>query len=102
MKSINPVVEQETTINIFPRAISGKAEVYTCIPYMVQRLLKLYEECPEEVTIRKANESVFATVPREWIKIQPKRKSNLTEEQKRANAERLAAFRESRKGESKS
>ena len=65
---------------------------------MVQHILKLYEEYPDEVTIVEGDGYLNATIPRGWVKIQPKRKCTLTDEQKRANAERLAAYRQAAKG----
>jgi len=64
---------------------------------MVQRLLKLQEEYPDEVAVIEGDGYIDATVPREWIKIQPKRKSNMTEEQKQASIDRLAAYRAAKK-----
>lgn len=93
MRSQYSLEEQETTINVFPRGISDQAEVYTCIPSMVQRLTKLHKNHPDEMSVIYKDGCAHATVPRGWIKIQPKRKCTLTAEQKAANAARLAAVR---------
>ena len=85
--------EQETIINIFPMQITKQAEIYTCIPAMMRKLRTLAAEYPEEVSIVDRTDDVSATVPVSWVKVAPKRKCNLTDEQKRANAERLAAYR---------
>lgn len=85
--------EQETTINVFPKAVSDKAEIFTCIPSMMDRMRKLASSYPSDVCIREEEDAVFCTVPIGWIKVAPKRKCTLTEEQKKANAERLAAYR---------
>lgn len=85
--------EQETTINVFPKSMSEQAEIFTCIPATIRQLQKLYKEHPDDVTVIENDGYVNATVPRDWIKIQPKRKCTLTDEQKRANAERLASLR---------
>ena len=98
MTSPYPLDEQETTINVFPAVISNKAEIYTCIPHMIQLLRKLCEEYPDEVTIIEHDGYIDATVPRSWIKVQPKRKCTLSDEQKKANAERLASYRTTKKG----
>ena len=96
MRSQYSLDEQETTINVFPKAVSEQANVYTCIPTMIQRLKKLHDNYPDEVSVIESDGSIHATVPRGWIKIQPKRKCTLTEEQKIANAARLASMRKSR------
>lgn len=98
MKTQYPIDEQETTINVFPKSVSEYAEIYTCIPHVIDRLVKLHEEYPDDVAVMIKDGYINATVPREWVKIQPKRQCTLTEEQKRANAERLAAYRNSKKG----
>ena len=97
MKSPYLIEEQETTINVFPANVSKLAEIYTCIPHTMETLIRLQADYPEEVTVVQKDGYVDATVPRSWIKIQPKRKSNMTEEQKRANAERLASYRKAKK-----
>ena len=51
MRSQYSLEEQETTINVFPRGISDQAEVYTCIPSMVQRLTKLHKSHPDEMSV---------------------------------------------------
>ena len=96
-KSPYALEEQETTINIMPAAVSKTAEIYTCIPTVIERIFKLYDEYPEDVCIVEGDGYITATVPRGWIRIQPKRKCTLTEEQKRANGERLAALRAAKK-----
>ena len=89
--------EQETTINIFPANISDKAEIYTCIPGMITRMKNLAVKYPQDVAIRDDGDSIFCTVPIDWVKVSPKRKCTLTDEQKRANAERLAAYWEEKR-----
>lgn len=89
--------EQETTINMFPPSVSKKAEIFSCIPAMMDRLRELSEGYPADVAIVEKDGCVTATVPVSWVKIAPKRRSTMTDEQKKANAERLAAYREARK-----
>ena len=62
---------------------------------------RLAEEYPNEVQIIAVNNdgSIFAHVPSAWVKIQPPRKTNMTEEQKMVNAERLRQLHEKRKAE---
>ena len=62
---------------------------------------KLAEEFPEKVQIIAVNEdgSIFAHVQSSWMKIQPPRKVEMTDEQKAAAAERLRAVREKIKAE---
>ena len=93
MKSAYALDEQETIINVLPTVVSDKAEIYTCIPPMMNRLLKLQQEYPSDVVVSQGDGYINATVPKDWIKVQPKRKCTLTAEQKQANAERLKAYR---------
>ena len=97
MKTQYALEEQETTINVFPKNVSDRALVFTCIPNMVKRIKKLRDDYPDDVVLTEGDGFVDASIPRGWVKIQPKRKCTLTEEQKRANAERLAALREAKK-----
>lgn len=98
MQSPYTIGEQETIINMFPSGVSDKAYVYTCIPNVMNRLRKLCEDYPDQVAIMDGTDHIDATVPREWIKIAPKRRCTLSDEQKRANAERLAAYRKAKEG----
>lgn len=99
MKHTYSFGEQETTINIFPTNVSKTAEVFSCIPAMMNRLRELAADHPRDVAIREDDGCLFATVPASWIKIQPKRKCNMTEEQRKASAERLAAYMEAKKND---
>ena len=62
---------------------------------------KLAEKFPEEVQIIAVNEdgSIFAHVPSSWVKIQPPRRVEMTDEQKAAVAERFRLAREKLKAE---
>jgi len=87
-----PIDEQETTINIFPAQITKKAEIYSCVPSMVSRLKKLAANRPDAVRILdEDNLSVTVEVDRSCIKISPKRL--ISDEQRKAASERLAAAR---------
>lgn len=84
--------EQETTINIFPAQVSKTAEIYSCIPAMVKRLKKLAVNRPDAVRIlHDDGRSVTAEVDRSCIKVSPKR--IVSDEQRKAASERLAAAR---------
>lgn len=96
MKQSYSMDEQETTINMFPPSVSNKAEIFSCVPAMINRLRKMAEDHPADVAIREDNGCVFCTVPVSWVRIAPKRKCTLTEEQKQANAKRLAEYREAK------
>lgn len=97
MKSPYTVDEQETTINMFPANVSESAEIYTCIPFMMQRLLNLRKEYPEDVALIEGDGYIDATVPRSWIKIQPKRKCNLSDERRKEIAANLNAAKQAKK-----
>ena len=101
MKSPYTIDEQETIINVFPKSLSDTAEIWTCIPNMIEKIIRLHEQYPGDVSVVVEDGCANATVPRGWIKIQPKRKCTLSEEQKRANAERLAALRAAKRGTQK-
>lgn len=88
--------EQETHICVMPKVVSKDAEIFSCIPTMMDRLSKLYTEHADEMMLVEGDGFVKATVPASWIKVSPKRKSVMTEEQRRAAAERLASYRKAR------
>ena len=97
MKPNVPLDEQETTINVFPKQISDSAEVYTCIPSMVSRLKKLKKENPKDVLIHECPPGIIAKVPQSWVKIAPKRKKIMTDEDKQIMLERFANGKEAKK-----
>lgn len=87
-----PIYEQETTINLFPSQISKTAEVYTCMPSMVTKLRELAADRPDIAKIvSETDRSVLAEVDRSCVKISPPRR--LSDEQRKAASERLAAAR---------
>lgn len=63
----------------------------------INRIEKLKSQHPDSVIILNSPESndgcLYAKLPASWIKITPPRTSNMTEEQRRAAAERLRAAR---------
>lgn len=64
---------------------------------VINRILKLKEQHPADVEITKRPENndgcLYAVIPAKWLRISPPRVNNLTEEQRRATAERLSAYR---------
>lgn len=84
--------EERETIILYTEA-DDRAEVYTHNKKMINRLAKLYTERPGEVEkIREADTgAVTYTVPRDWVKVVPKRR--VSEEQRAAMADRLATLR---------
>lgn len=84
--------EERETIILYTEA-DDRAEVYTHNKKMINRLAKLCAERPDEVEkIREADTgAVTYTVPRDWVKIIPKRR--LSEEQRAAITDRFAAMR---------
>ncbi len=84
--------EERETIILYTEA-DDRAEVYTHNKKMINRLAKLCAERPDEVEkIREADTgAVTYTVPRDWIRVVPKRR--VSEEYRAAAAERLAALR---------
>ena len=60
----------------------------------INKIRKYAEEYPDEVVITADNDwGITAKIPRSWMKVAPPRKVNMTDEQKRQAAERLAATR---------
>lgn len=70
----------------------------------INKILKLYDEHPDDVKIIYHPEDnhgmIYAHIPKNFIKVSPPRQVNYTDEQRAAMAERLAAARE-KKGEEK-
>ena len=73
-----------------------------CRGKFANRIRALAEKNPEEVRILADNEdgSIFFHMPITYLHIYPPQKRELTEEQKRISAERLAKARENKKKES--
>lgn len=63
----------------------------------INKINKLHEKYPNEVEIIYTPEqncgTIYAHVPKNWVKISPPRQVNYTDEQKAAMVERLAAAR---------
>ena len=79
-------IEQETVIVIDP--LTKRANVYSCVPSMVNKLYEYAER--EDVKIDLDNEYGLAIdVPMNWIKIRPPVKRQLTDEQRATLSERM-------------
>ena len=99
MNSIS-IEEQETIINLYPRKIKETADVYSSDQKIKKKLENLRQKTDGDVVVTKSDDiSIQAEVPRNWIKISPPRKVNMSEEQKQKSAERLRAAREARKND---
>ncbi len=64
------------------------------------RVMRLAEECPDDVEIRREPDEnggfLVAKIPAKWVKITPPRRLELTDEQKEELRERLSVARASR------
>ena len=64
---------------------------------LINRVLKLAESHPEDVTLKALPEDnhgyLVASVPRGWVRISPPQQRNYTEEQKAVLRERIAGAR---------
>lgn len=62
----------------------------------ITKIRKLKEEYPEMVSIdrepEKNNGCICAKIPQEWVRVMPKKKVVMTEEQRAASAERMRAL----------
>jgi len=67
---------------------------------IINRVRKLAELYPDSVTIKRQPEQndgcIYATMPAEWLKLNPPRKIELTDERKAELSERLRTAREIR------
>ena len=88
--------EQETIINLLPKALSSKAHIHSTSPVFITKLRKLHKAHPDDVALLKdyGNE-LDAEVDASWIRISPKRK--VSPEQAAQSAARLAAYRQQQK-----
>ncbi|NBH77089.1 hypothetical protein D3Z52_02590 [Clostridiaceae bacterium] len=80
--------------------ISGekRATFSTSEKKWIREIQRLHEQYPDEVDIRCVNKdgSILAYVPVEWLRIRPKKKSNLSAEQIAASKARLELARQKR------
>ena len=94
-KSVS-VEEQETTFNLYPKITGTSCDIYSCEPAMIKRIKKYAERYPQELKIEKEDAyGIFASCPRDWFPFKPPRRltSPMSEERKKAAAERMAAVR---------
>lgn len=87
--------EKETIINF--NEAEKTASVYTMNPKLLKQLTQLVEDGNEDITIHKKynDGAIDFYVPKKWIKVKPPTKRVLTDEQKKALADRLANSRKS-------
>ena len=88
--------EQETNITLCP--LDEDATVYSCVPAVVKRIYKYAAEYPDKCRIdHDDGYGVICYVPPDWISFKPRKKRQMTEEQRAASAARLAAMREAKR-----
>lgn len=86
--------EQETTFNLYPKKSGYLCDIYSSTPTDIALIKKYAEEYPNEITITKEDDiSIEAKAPREWFRLKPPTHRTMTEEQKQALRDRLAAQR---------
>jgi hypothetical protein len=72
-------------------------EVYSSEQKWIRKIKRWAEQYPEDVVIKvvcRVDGGVTADIPSEWFKISPKRRLNLSEEQRLAASERLRNWRQ--------
>ena len=84
--------ERETIINYNNE--DDTATVYTHHKALMNKLNKLLGGNVHISMVRQDEESATYIVPKKWIKVQPPRQMNYTDEQRAEMAARLAAHRE--------
>lgn len=83
---------KETSIDYL--TCDNHAVFYSGETKWINKMRRYAEQYPNEVRIQQDNDwGLIAHVPRNWMKVAPPRKVNLTEEQRRQRAARLAASR---------
>lgn len=89
---VNLSKEERETIILYTE-VDDRAEVYTHNKRLINRLFKFCKDRPDEIQKIRESETgaVTYTVPRDWVRVSPKRK--MSDAQKAAAAERLAAIR---------
>ena len=88
--------ERETIINYNNE--DNTATVYTHHKALINKLNKLLDGHMHISVAHQDDESVTYIVPKKWIKVQPPRQVNYTDEQRAAMAARLAAHRDKKEG----
>lgn len=63
----------------------------------ITKIMKLRERCPELVEIRREPSEnggyLYARLPKDWLRVAPPRSLSLTDEERRARAERMRDVR---------
>ncbi len=72
---------------------SKTATVTFCQGRYISRIKKLKEKFPDDVEIISDEKSLLAHIPSKWIKINPPKRVDFSEEQRIAAAERLRIHR---------
>lgn len=79
---------------------TGKAFFSSDEQKWISKIRSLKESHPDEVTILAEPETndgcIYCSLPQSWLKVQPKVKINLTEEQREARRQHLLAVRNSK------
>lgn len=92
------LLEQETII-LYNRA-EKTASVYTFEPTLKRKLKSAMDKYPELVRVVQEEDSdgvMEFEVPKDWIKVTPKVKKTLSEEEKKIRVERLSKVRKEKK-----
>ena len=84
--------EEQETVILYDNA-NKTASVYTCDRSLIKKLTKLMASKDDITLERQDDESATFIVPRKWIKVQPPKQVNFTEEQRALAAERLRQAR---------
>lgn len=75
----------------------GRATFHSSERKWINKILKLRESYPDDVQIEYMPEDnhgmLLAHIPKSWLRVSPPKKSNYTDEQRAAIAERLQASR---------
>lgn len=91
-KIVASVAEQELHINYSPAEMGKYCEIYTTIPYAIVYLKKMAQKFPAEYQIIHTDQySCTARVLYKLVK--PRAPKQMSEQQRQAMAERLAAAR---------
>lgn len=90
--------ERETVIDFNEE--EDEASVYTFNKKLIRKLLSLVNLKPDECKIdyRGPEDSISFVIPKNWIKINPPRTVNLTDEQKQERSERMKRIVQMRNG----
>lgn len=78
----------------------NRATVTFCQPRFVNKIKKLAEENSEcEITAENPDGSIVAHIPTSWVRIQPPRTVEMSEEKKDELRERLENYRKNKKSD---